>query len=126
MLEKADTGDLLLFSGSRLGCRIQRFFTRSRFGTLAFHERVDHVGMLLRYQDRRLFLLEATNNEGVEVFEWNDNVAKEYNVIYNKIVYRKLLYKRTQEDIARLESFLKVLAVCSNRLHAADTTNSIL
>ena len=108
MLEKADTGDLLLFSGSKLGCKIQRFFTRSRFGTL-IKDSIDHTGMLLRYQDKRLFLLEATNNEGVEVFEWNDAVAKEYNLIYNKIVYRRLLYKRTQQDIVRLENFLKVI-----------------
>jgi hypothetical protein len=107
MLEKADTGDLLLFSGSRLGCKLQRFFTRSRFGTF-LRISIDHVGMLLRYQDKRLFILEATNNEGVEVFEWNDIVAKEYNAVYNKIVYRRLLYKRTQQDIAKLENFLKV------------------
>jgi len=32
LLEKADTADLLLFSGTRFACKIQRFLTRSRFG----------------------------------------------------------------------------------------------
>ena len=65
--------------------------------------------MLLRYQNGKLFLLEATNNEGVEVCEWNTKIAAEYNKAYKKIVYRKLLYKRSYQLIAKLEKFLKVL-----------------
>lgn len=30
---KADTGDVLLFTGSQMGAKLQRLVTRSRFGT---------------------------------------------------------------------------------------------
>jgi hypothetical protein len=66
---------------------------------------LDHVGILLRYQDGRLFLLEATSTEGVEISEWNN--ASDYNKTYERIVYRKLCFKRTCQTVNKLEQFLK-------------------
>jgi len=104
IIKAADTGDILLFSGDRIGCLIQRFITRSRFGN--FLRRVlDHVGILLRYQNGKLFLLEATSTEGVEISEWN--TASNYSKIYEQIVYRKLFFKRTSQTVTKLEQFLK-------------------
>ena len=109
MREKADTADLILFSGDRFACKVQRFLTRSRFGIYVCPNIVlDHVGMLLRYQDARVFLLEATNNEGVGITEWNEETAKEYRSVYSTIVYRQLQYKRTYQTVAKLEKFLRV------------------
>ena len=69
---------------------------------------LDHVAMILRYQDSRLFLLEATNNEGVGISEWNDETAKDYRSSYSTIIYRPLQYKRTYQLVMKLEKFLKV------------------
>ncbi len=63
--------------------------------------------MLLRYQDGRLFLLEATNGDGVGVSEWTAETAKDYKAVYPNIVYRQLQYKRTYDLIIKLEKFLK-------------------
>lgn len=106
MLKAADTGDLLLFAGGRFGCLLQRFVTRSRFGNGGV--RVDHVGVLLKYQDGRVFLLEATSTEGVEIAEWNDVTASECSKVYERIVYRKLFFKRTCQTANKLETFLRV------------------
>ena len=108
VLERADTADLILFSGKRFASKFQRFLTRSRFGIAAhFIEIIDHVGMILRYQDGRLFLLEATNNEGVGVSEWTEESAKDYREVYKRIVYRQLQYKRSYQLVTKLEQFLK-------------------
>ena len=64
--------------------------------------------MLLRYQDGRLFLLEATN-EGVGISPWDNETAKDYRSIYDTIVYRQLQYKRTYQVVMKLEKFLKVI-----------------
>lgn len=69
---------------------------------------IDHVGMLLRYQNGKLYLLEATNNEGVGICEWNESNIREYRATYDIIVYRQLQYKRSYELIVKLEGFLKV------------------
>ncbi len=110
MRTRAETADLLLFSGTRFACKVQRFITRSRFGTPAVLPLPDHVAMLLRYQDGRLYLLEATNNEGVAISEWNEEAAKDYQTIYKEIVYRPLQLRRTYQLVTRLEKFLKVLS----------------
>ena len=51
MKNMADTGDVLLFTGSTFVCKLQRVLTRSRF---------DHVAIILKYSDGRLVILEAT------------------------------------------------------------------
>jgi len=65
--------------------------------------------MLLRYESGKLYLLEATNGEGVAISEWNDSTMLDYKEFYQKIVYRRLKFKRTSESINNLQNFLTVL-----------------
>ena len=71
---------------------------------------LDHVGMLLRFDNDNLYLLEATSGDGVKTIQWNDYTMKEYQSLYNRIVYRKLKFKRTNEIIKNLEIFLNVVS----------------
>jgi len=106
---RADTGDLLLFSGKRIACKIQRFITQSRFGIFSVKlMKIDHVAMLLRYENGKLYILEATNGEGVGIFEWNDANMKDYQDSYERVVYRHLKFKRTSGIICHLQKFLNV------------------
>ena len=114
MLKQANTGDLLLFSGKRMACTLQRLVTRSRFGN--FENNIDHVAMLLKYQDGRIFLFEATSNKGVEITKWDDQAAAECGLMYERIVYRKANFKRTNKCICDLEVFLKVICDLSHRM----------
>ena len=47
----ATTGDILLFRGRSFSSRLQRALTRSTY---------DHVAMILKYKNGRMFLFEAT------------------------------------------------------------------
>jgi len=47
----ADTGDILLFTGSSFVTRVQRALTMSDY---------DHVAMLLRYSNGKLVMFEST------------------------------------------------------------------
>lgn len=47
----ADTGDILLFTGSSFVTRVQRAITMSDY---------DHVAMLLRYSNGKLVMFEST------------------------------------------------------------------
>jgi len=72
------------------------------------YRHIDHIGMLLRHNDSRLFLLEATKNYGVELFRWNNDSLRQYMKGYSLIVYRPIEYKRTYKLIQQLENFLNV------------------
>ncbi len=56
VLGKADTADLLLFSGNRFACKVQRFLTRSRFGIFFCQMRdpkfIDVKAKILQRNDR--------------------------------------------------------------------------
>lgn len=52
--------------------------------------------------------MESTNGDGVGIYEWNKQNAKDYNTGYKKIVYRKLYCNRTANVIANLQSFIRV------------------
>lgn len=83
--------------------------------------------MLLRYQNGKLYLLEATNGEGVGICEWNNRNIKDYRSIYELIVYRQLQFKRSYEIVVKLESFLKVYYIIklSNRKSKGKNTDWI-
>ena len=65
--------------------------------------------MILRYEDFRLFILEATNNFGVELFEWNNLSAKSYLENHHNVIYRPLLCKKNYHIMEQLEEFLNVI-----------------
>ncbi len=132
---KADTGDILLFSGKRLVCGIQRFITQSRFGTPLLAHSLDHVAMLLRYDNGKLYILESTNGDGVAVCEWNEQNMRDYQDCYGRIVFRHLRCKRTLESITKLQTFLNVRSLCDIAIesegeevqaHAVETAPVVL
>jgi hypothetical protein len=49
----ADTGDILLFTGTSFVTRVQRALTMSEY---------DHVAMLLRYSNGKLVMFESTGS----------------------------------------------------------------
>lgn len=64
--------------------------------------------MLLKHQDSRLFLLEATQSYGVELFKWNHESLREYMKSYSLVVYRPIEFKRSCQLMVKLEKFLNV------------------
>ena len=105
-MERAKTGDLLLFTGRQLGCKVQRLITGSRFGILS-ENNLDHIGMLLKWQSGEVKFIEAASNVGVSIYSMNQFIKESDQKFYDKIVYRPLYYKRTRENTLKLEDFLK-------------------
>lgn len=69
-IERADTGDLLLFRSKQLGGKITRTFTNSDFGRTPFALAcIDHVAMVLKFEheDKEVFLLDASFHNGVAI-----------------------------------------------------------
>jgi len=59
-----DTGDILLFRGSRVGPLLTRTFTASHF---------DHVAMALKFENEQdeVFFVESCGGTGVTLNRWN-------------------------------------------------------
>jgi hypothetical protein len=78
---------------------MNQFFQSSDFGKLSFPIIFykDHVGMLLRYASGKVVLFEAIGGTGVTLTDWNDFIENNWHQGYKKIVYRKLIVKRTPE-----------------------------
>lgn len=53
--------------------------------------------MLLRYASGKVVLFEAIGGTGVTLTDWNDFIENKWHHAYKKIVYRKLIVKRTPE-----------------------------
>ena len=56
-----DSGDIILFKSKGAVARLQRTFTRGTY---------DHVGMLLKFGNGNIGVLEATGGLGVTVINW--------------------------------------------------------
>lgn len=100
-MEKADTGDLLLFNCNNVGAFLTRTVTVSQY---------DHVAMVLKFESspNDIYLVDATSTNGVALTKWSTirkNLGK--NKFYRKIVFRHLEAKRDQSTCDKLESFLK-------------------
>ncbi len=78
---------------------VQRLVTRSRF---------DHVGVLVRDYAGTLFILEATQSNGVNTFNWTNYVEQKQYKEIERIVYRHMKYDRSGEATHKLGEFLKV------------------
>lgn len=107
-LEKADTGDLLLFrtKQDQLGARITRTLTSSNF---------DHVAMILKFEQENdeIFVIDATSGAGVAIQRWSTlrdylhGINAQVPQYYEQIVHRHLEGERSDEMIDNLEIFLK-------------------
>jgi hypothetical protein len=69
---------------------------------------VDHVAMLLRYNNGDIVLLEATGRIGVGLCTWKHFRKMKWHYLYNKLVYRPLRHKRNEDMITQLEHFIRV------------------
>ncbi|CAG9329377.1 unnamed protein product [Blepharisma stoltei] len=95
--QSASTGDILLFRSKNIAAKIQRSLTRSKF---------DHVAMLLCYSSGKIGLLEATGLDGVSIVFWDDFLMYNWNLLYTRIVYRKLNIERSQKVLDILSDFV--------------------
>ena len=96
----ADTGDILLFRGTKAGSLVTRALTLSHF---------DHVAMVLKFESDQdeVFLVEATGNMGVSLNRWDflrEHVGKDK--FYDKLVFRHVEYDRGAKMVDNLEKFL--------------------
>ncbi|KAM3127923.1 hypothetical protein pb186bvf_019993 [Paramecium bursaria] len=97
-LEKAESGDIILFQSKCFGGKMQRLLTGSNY---------DHVGLVLKYQSGVVYILEATGQHGVGLFQWDYMMTRCWHELYSMVVYRKLIMKRTQKLLKDLETFTR-------------------
>ena len=76
----AKTGDMLLFITMDCISDVQKFFTRDQY---------DHIALVIIH-DGDLEILEATSNEKCSLLKWRRFKFNLYNLIFKKIVLRKL------------------------------------
>ena len=95
---RVTTGDIVLFRSKNLTAKLMRGLTRSQY---------DHVALALRYESGDIALLEATNNEGVNIVYWEDFYFNDWFREYDRIVFRHLEVHRTDQMVAELENFLE-------------------
>jgi hypothetical protein len=86
--EKAKTGDILIFKGFEFPARCQRFFTGAEY---------DHVALLIRI-DGSLRVFESTSRDGVKLRYWYEFVHHHWNLLYDKMVYRRLLFEDDNKE----------------------------
>ena len=100
-MEKADTGDILLFKASNPMAGAVRMITSSGF---------DHVAMVLRFESDldEIYFIEASGNNGVALNNWSfirQHVGP--NKFYKHICFRHVDFDRDGEMVNNLEKFLK-------------------
>eukprot|EP00357_Protocruzia_adherens_P033023 CAMPEP_0115000164 /NCGR_PEP_ID=MMETSP0216-20121206/16592_1 /TAXON_ID=223996 /ORGANISM="Protocruzia adherens, Strain Boccale" /LENGTH=592 /DNA_ID=CAMNT_0002365205 /DNA_START=36 /DNA_END=1814 /DNA_ORIENTATION=+ len=97
-LKSVETGDILLFRGDSFGSKVQRSFTRSAY---------DHVGLLLRYDNDKIGVLESTGLEGVGIVTWDQFMSYKWHLLYSRLVYRQMDMERPKEVILKLENYIR-------------------
>lgn len=96
-IANANSGDILLFRGKKLGARLARSVTNSNY---------DHVAMVLKFDmENSIYLLDATV-AGVNITSWPQFLLFKDDV-YSQTVWRKLQVKRDDEFIRKLQGFIK-------------------
>ncbi|CAD8048153.1 unnamed protein product [Paramecium sonneborni] len=96
--QMSQTGDILLFQTKSCSSKIQRILTRSNY---------DHVAMILKYQSGYIYVLEATNQNGVGIFNWDSMVNNLWYELYSMVVYRQLQLIRNENFLQQIEKFVK-------------------
>jgi PH domain/Permuted papain-like amidase enzyme, YaeF/YiiX, C92 family len=95
-LSEVTTGDILLFRGNAFASRIQRLATRGQY---------DHVALLFKNSGIVGFL-EATKVTGVCLVLWDEFIERNWNLLFSRIVYRKLTVKNQDEAIFDIKEFI--------------------
>jgi len=52
--------------------------------------------------------IESNMQYGVEIIDWEEFISRKCYKGYERIVYRRLIMKRTKEQLVNLENFIKV------------------
>ncbi|EGR32603.1 PH domain protein [Ichthyophthirius multifiliis] len=64
--------------------------------------------MIIKYNDKDLFIIESLGGQGkVVLYRWALFLQSKWNTYFDKIVYRKLIYQKTYENIINLERFIQ-------------------
>ena len=97
-VSKCKTGDLLIFRGLECPSPLQRFFTGDEY---------DHVA-LIKKTAGYIYIYESTALQKCNLLSWHSFTYSLFNLVYDKIVYRRLLYdtsdeKQSKETQERLE-----------------------
>ena len=98
----AETGDLLLFRTLDCLSDCQRLFTRDEY---------DHIALVIR-RNGIIELFEATSNENCSLLEWNKFKYRLYNLIFKKVVLRKL--NIDEEDTLKYNEIRENIEIKSN------------
>jgi hypothetical protein len=97
--KEADSGDIILFKGKKLGSKITRGITNSEF---------DHIAMVLKFEDdEEVYMIDATLS-GVNVTSWQQ-LCTYKDKLYSKIIWRKLHVKRNDDFIEKISAFVKAV-----------------
>ena len=78
---EANTCDVLLFKGLEAHSKLQRKFTLADY---------DHVALLVK-KNKTLFVYESQSKDGVKLRPWREFTTYYWNLLYEKMVFRKLL-----------------------------------
>ena len=98
----AETGDLLLFRTLDCMSDCQRLYTRDEY---------DHIALVIR-RNGIIELFEATSNENCSLLEWNKFKYRLYNLIFKKVVLRKL--NIDEEDTLKYNEIRENIEIKSN------------
>ncbi|EAS06661.1 PH domain protein (macronuclear) [Tetrahymena thermophila SB210] len=93
-IEKAKSGDIILFNTESIPAAMQRKTTFSKY---------DHVGIVVKLRDNFVRIFDATGY-GVELTEWNKFVYE--NGQYNSMTYRQLNYSKREKVLPALYNFI--------------------
>ncbi|CAG9317557.1 unnamed protein product [Blepharisma stoltei] len=113
---QAETGDIMLFQGKNIICRMQQIFTFNEY---------DHVAMVLKYYNGKIALLEATLENGVSIAFWDDFFKYNWFDLYEKISFRHLKVDRTESMLISLEEFLHKVIGKKYKITMKKLTNKI-
>ena len=108
--EEVQTGDLLLFRGKSTLSKMQRAVTRGDY---------DHVALLIKYPSKKISLFEVTGVEGVAVLLWDDFIFYQWQSLYSRLTYKKLVWDRPEEAVTKLLEFVNTVKGMDYRLSAS-------
>ena len=60
--------------------------------------------MLFKFSEK-LVIFESTGQLGVDLLDWNTFINNNWHNLYTKLVYRRLHYELSEDDIELLEDF---------------------
>ena len=100
-LEKAETGDIVLFRGNHLGGKLTRKWTKGHS---------DHAAMIVKLDTQKgevIYFLESVLQRGVTFTSWEN--FKKINQIYDDVFYRKLNCERDEEFLSKFQRFIDLV-----------------